>query len=205
VGRILEALSEAGLARDTVTALTADHGELLGEHNYYFEHSTRLFQPVLHVPLVMAGPGLPAGVRVPNRVSLADVMPTLVELLGLSEPGLSEQFQGNVLLPLVRGAREAAPTARFAVCNYPEEWCVVFGRHKYSLLGGNSDSPGTLVDLEADPGEEVDLSAQAPAVAAQLRRLVMQAVRSAPGLMGAVPPPSPSEEHRRQLEALGYL
>jgi len=205
LGRIMTTLEETGLASDTVTVLTADHGELLGEHNCCFEHSTRLFQPVLHVPLLTAGPGLPAGVRVGNCVSHADLAPTLLELLGLAGRGPTEQFQGNVLLPLVRGVREAVPTPRFAVCNFPEEWCVVLGRKKYTLHGGTNDAPGTLVDLEEDPGEQVDLSPQEPALTAQLRRLVLQAVRSAPGIMGATPPPPPNEEHRRQLEALGYL
>lgn len=83
LGRILETLDELGLADRTLVALTADHGESLTEHEYYFDHGNELYAPSLHVPFVVAGPGAPPpGTRDDRPANTTDMAPSLLAWLG---------------------------------------------------------------------------------------------------------------------------
>jgi choline-sulfatase len=82
LGSLLDGLQEAGQLADTVVAVTSDHGESLGEHGER-THSYGLYDATLAVPLLLRGPGLPAGATVPGVVSVAAVAPTLLELARL--------------------------------------------------------------------------------------------------------------------------
>ena len=65
--------------------MTADHGESLGDHGEQ-SHGLFIYESTLHVPWVMAGPGIPAGVRVEEPVSLVHVMPTILDLVDVAGP-----------------------------------------------------------------------------------------------------------------------
>ncbi|MCZ6599376.1 MAG: sulfatase [Acidobacteria bacterium] len=87
VARLLDQLRILGLTDSTLVVITADHGESLTEHGYYFDHGNELYEPSLKVPLVMAGPGVPDdGRRIARLARLPDLMPTLLELLGQPLP-----------------------------------------------------------------------------------------------------------------------
>jgi arylsulfatase A-like enzyme len=93
LARLFRRLRRRGLLDDTIVVLTADHGEEFGEHGG-MQHGTALYQETVHVPLLVAGPGLPAGQIVTDEVSLVDVAPTLLGLLRLApEP----RFEGQSL------------------------------------------------------------------------------------------------------------
>ena len=85
IGRLLRQLDEQGLLKDTIVVVTADHGESLGEHNYWFEHGLYAYQVTVHVPLIVCLPPShehhATGRRRAN-VSLADLAPTLLDLVG---------------------------------------------------------------------------------------------------------------------------
>jgi arylsulfatase A-like enzyme len=81
----LRALRDAGEFDDTVVVLTADHGEGLGEHGL-LKHMYLHFESVLRVPLVVAGPDVPAGERREEFASLVDVFPTVCDLTGVEPP-----------------------------------------------------------------------------------------------------------------------
>lgn len=100
----LAALETHGLDENTLVVLTADHGQHFGEHGT-FGHGLTLWEPVLHVPLLLRGPDVPAGARVGDPVGLIDVLPTVLELLGVSSP---RDIQGRSLVPKLRG--EALPS-----------------------------------------------------------------------------------------------
>ncbi len=89
MGRVLDHLAKLGLDRKTLVIFTSDHGESLGElHNGkpVWGHGHALTDPLLHVPLVMAGPGLSPGVREKSQMAeLVDLAPTIVSYLGISE------------------------------------------------------------------------------------------------------------------------
>ncbi len=100
IGAVLDRAQELGLLDDALVVFTADHGESLGEHDYYFGHGRLPYQPGAHVPLIVSWPGhLDGGRRVSGPVELVDLYPTLRDLAapGIDIPGL----EGHSLVPLL--------------------------------------------------------------------------------------------------------
>lgn len=97
-------LGRRGLLQNAIVAVTADHGEELGDHGD-LGHGRSLYNEIVHVPLIFVVPGFPGGRVVPENVSLVDVAPTLLDLAGLApEP----RFEGRSLAPLLRPSRAGA-------------------------------------------------------------------------------------------------
>lgn len=97
--QLYDGLHTSKVADSLVTVLTADHGESLGEHRFYFDHGEFLYDTCLRVPLIIEVPGFPTR-AIPDLVGTIDIAPTLVELFGL-EP--MREVQGRSLVPLLRG------------------------------------------------------------------------------------------------------
>ena len=99
IGRIFHHLEQEGLLEDTMVVLFGDHGENMTEHDAWFDHAG-LYDSVTHVPLIMWAPGkIP--VSAPNAmVTLTDILPTILETLGLPE---ADGIDGRSLHPLMRG------------------------------------------------------------------------------------------------------
>jgi choline-sulfatase len=169
VGRIVEAVDRNGLAGNTVIVYLGDNGYLLGEHARFEKHC--LFDPAVHVPLVVRWPGqVPAGRRVDAMVELVDLMPGLLDLAGIAPP---PDLQGMSLAPLLRGdPRARGRDVVFSEYLANEEAMVRSDRYKLVVGNGrvNRDDgyengrPVTgpyerLYDLQADPGENRDLAA----------------------------------------------
>jgi len=107
VGRLLEAMTERGLLEKTLTVVTSDHGESLGDHHYYFDHGRFGFQTCLKVPLIFHYPGV-LEPRVDERpVELIHLAPTLLEAAGKELPH-GVWMQGRSLTPRLRG-RSSGP------------------------------------------------------------------------------------------------
>ncbi|MCB9746392.1 MAG: sulfatase [Alphaproteobacteria bacterium] len=157
LGRLLQAFAEAG--RAPLVAVSADHGEELGERGSW-GHAHTLHPEQLHVPLVLAGPGLPEGLVVEQAVGLMDLAPTLAEL-----GGTTLEADGMSLLPAARG--EALP-ARPLVADTSR-----FDTNRIGVwdagLRLDWDLSRDRVALYADPEERVDLAAQRPEDLARLR------------------------------------
>ncbi|MEO6446671.1 MAG: sulfatase [Gemmatimonadaceae bacterium] len=87
VGRLLEGLKHKGLLDNTLVLITADHGELFGEHGLTGHHSNLYFD-VLHVPLILHFPGrVPPGIRISRPVSLRDLAATILDLAAVADSG----------------------------------------------------------------------------------------------------------------------
>ena len=108
-GRLLAGLREMGLADDTLVAVTADHGEGLadGYERHGWGKHRMTYQEQLHVPLILNGPGIPAGGVVPDMVRTVDIVPTLLDYAGLAWE--LEGYSGRSLRPLIEG--RTLPTA----------------------------------------------------------------------------------------------
>ncbi len=200
---LLDRLDQLGLARDTLVVFTSDHGEAFGEHGQ-FQHDD-LYAATVRVPLVLRWPGrLPAGLRIASRVRLIDVMPTILELLGVSAP---PSLQGQSLTPLLHDAY-ASPATEGAVSEYSD------GRLYESLRrGGLSyivDGPEErLFDLVRDPAERQNVLATRPEEAAAMRAALERWRRNCRALAPLLGPRggtiAPSDETARRLRALGYM
>jgi hypothetical protein len=85
VGQLVAVLDELDLAERTVVLVTSDHGDEFLEHGGK-GHGLTLYDEIVRIPLVMRGPGLQPGSLVDRRVSLADIMPTVLDLVGVPAP-----------------------------------------------------------------------------------------------------------------------
>jgi arylsulfatase A-like enzyme len=101
--RILSALKEKGMLENTWIFITADHGDELGDHNFYYYHGASIYDSVLWIPLIVLGPGLEPGRRVKNLVQNVDIAPTIQAIAGI-EP--LSQIGGLSLLEVLRGEKE---------------------------------------------------------------------------------------------------
>ena len=103
IGKLLAELDDLELRESTLVALTADHGESLGEHGYV-GHGRRLFEGIVHIPLILRYPGtIPAGRVIPQATSLLDLAPTVLELaLGKEKAAtLPVSFAGRSSVPAI--------------------------------------------------------------------------------------------------------
>ena len=168
---IFNALEAKGILDETIVVINSDHGETLYDHDCFFDHHG-LYDPTLHVPLIIRYPGkLPAGQRVPGYNLHQDLMPTLMELIGI-ESGIT--FDGESLLPLVSGAR-TSHAAEFYITE-----CTWMRKHgwrtpQWKLIVSlepdfHGKPPIELYDLIQDPLEYTNLAEQCPDVVALLRQ-----------------------------------
>jgi len=205
LGALFDALDRLGLARDTVVAVTADHGEGLMDHGE-LHHGTQLYEEQLRVPLLVRFPRrLPAGRVVEGPVSLLDLVPTLLALLGV-EPAAGDPMQGRNLVPVMEGREAldpALPLFLFRPDNTEvpgEQYAVRQGDWK--LIRG----PGELRELfhlGADPREREDRSAVEAERVAALERELDGWLREH-GRPDVAPDPVSPEDLER-LRALGYV
>jgi arylsulfatase A-like enzyme/Tfp pilus assembly protein PilF len=201
LGRLLEALRRHGVAERTLVVVVGDHGEGLSDHGEP-EHGYLLNVEVLHVPLVIALPGrVQGGRRVPDLVSMRDVFPTVLDLLGVPAEAaahgrsLRSTFDGGVLADEPSYAETDQPMLTFA-------WSPL--RSLTSREWKYVRTPKTeLYDRRADPREVRNLAAERPATVAEMeRQLDDLEARMTKRAAAAV---EISSEERRRLEALGYV
>ncbi len=157
IGRVLAALSEAGLAEDTRVVYTADHGYSHGNH--FILGLFNLYEHSVGVPLIMAGPDIPAGRVVEQITSHVDLFPTLLEGLGVVATAEDARLPGVSLWPAIAG--HESERVGFA------EYHALGSRTGAFMLREGTDKlvyhvglPPQLFDLAADPEETRDLVAE---------------------------------------------
>lgn len=114
IGRLLEWLEQSGHADNTLVIVVGDHGESLGEHGVWFNHGDDLFEPSIHVPLVLKMPQVlnHYGDRIEEPVELTDLVPTIHDLLQLAPPSA---IDGESLEPMLLGGVERSDPAK-SIC-----------------------------------------------------------------------------------------
>jgi arylsulfatase A-like enzyme len=223
LGRVLDRLEEDGRLEGAVIALLADHGEEFQDHGRA-GHGVNLHPETLRVPLILSAPGrVPAGKVRRDRVTVADVLPTLLDLLDLEPPPGAE---GRSLLPLLddpSGGERFPDEPVFAhvvtmklrmdhdVCDDPEVLgtiAVLAGPWKciVSDYGSHREPSVLLYDLRTDPGELSDVAEGHPGLAAALEAQAREwwaagpRIATSAGEVGGIDP-----EFVDELRALGYI
>jgi arylsulfatase A-like enzyme/Tfp pilus assembly protein PilF len=199
VGRLLEGIRRRFGLEGLLFVVTSDHGESLGEHGEQ-THTYGIYDATQWVPLLMMGPGLPAGRAVATPVRLVDVGPTLLARAGAAPLG---EVRGRDLAPLVF---EPRPEPRVA---YMETLDTQLAMDWSPLLGVRTDrfkyirAPAPeLYDLAADPHELDDLAAERPEIVAELDATLDTLLAGARPISGFE---EMSAEDRARLAALGYV
>jgi arylsulfatase A-like enzyme/Tfp pilus assembly protein PilF len=200
VGRLLDALRDDGRLDDTLVVVSGDHGEMLGEHGEQ-THGFFVYDAAVHIPLIMAGPGLPAR-EVKDQVRILDVMPTVLALLGVPAP---RTVQGVSLLPLARGLS-------LRLVAHTESW---YPRYHYGWSELNSLQDGRykyiraprpeLYDLASDPHETRDLSPAETTRLATLDRALSGLLARTTSAAAAKGPSAVDSDTAERLAALGYV
>jgi choline-sulfatase len=200
VGRLLTKLKARPNA---LVVIVSDHGEGLGEHGES-THGFLLYQSTLHVVCMVRGPGVPAGLRREDPVSLVDLAPTLAEVADL--PAWSTPRDGRVLRwgePERQFTPLYAETFRTLVSyDWSELRALREGRLKLIEGGGRRE----LYDLTADPYEVTDLSVSAQPSAEKLaRKLAEETASDDPEQVLAQARGMVDEKRKRVLASLGYV
>ncbi len=187
LGTLFDELQRRKVLDQTLLILTADHGEQFGEHGD-FGHGMSLYEPEVHVPLLVIFPGrIPGGRVVPEAVSLRDIPATVVDLIGGQDespfPGRSLTRTWNGSPPEEPQVVNAPLSELDAPIEKPAGATPLPGRSQAILAGStvyirHESAPEELYDLDLDPSESRNLSGSASiaAVLAQCRRILSQLV-----------------------------
>jgi choline-sulfatase len=186
IGRVLDALQQNGLDRDTLVVYLGDNGYSLGQHGRFEKHCC--YEPALRCPLLVRWPGRIRRGVVDDLVEFIDLAPTVLDLLGAEPlPGA----EGRSLRPYLEGRRPPAPRDHiFSEYLENEEACIRTARWKLICCSGrrrrddgyetDNPTPGRylrLYDLERDPGEFTDVAGNNPGLVTRLRALMLDRFR----------------------------
>jgi arylsulfatase A-like enzyme len=221
VGELLALYERAGLRERTVVVVTADHGEGLWQHVALMNgqrsgalrkgeapsllntlmptHGNQVHHELVRVPLILAGPGLPAGERIATPVENVDLFPTLLELAGLRPP---KGLQGQSLLRRLDGSRDVKRYAfsytRFNVTVIDDEgWSLILPTDEGQCA---EQLELELFRLTDDPYQRRNLAASHPEVVERLKLIAEQRLGIAITEHG-----SAWEENLGALNQLGYV
>jgi arylsulfatase A-like enzyme/Flp pilus assembly protein TadD len=202
LGRFLEAVERKSPATNTITIVLSDHGESLGEHGE-LTHGVFLYDSTLRIPLIVRGPGVPAGVRIKQQVRTIDILPTVLGLMGGSAP---PGCQGVDVTPVLTG-KAVATAGSYAETLYPKMnmgWSELRSIRTERWKYVRAPKP-ELYDLARDPGETQNVIAQHPAEYRELDRQLMAIARTADGKPERIETATVDQRTMEQLKSLGYL
>lgn len=164
IGRLFKELKESGIFNQSLIILTSDHGESLGEHHLYFNHTFTLFNEILKVPLLIKKPGQTKGRVYGENVSLIDILPTVLGGIGINS---YQNLEGEDIFGKNRSKKAILAYYNDNMCcflfdkwkliKYPDSlnekngyiklFCPGFPEQRYQLFNLKND-PAELTDLE---------------------------------------------------------
>ncbi len=202
LGRLLEVLESRGRADDTLVIVVADHGEGLGEHEER-NHVTLVYNSTVRVPMLMRGPELPHGRRIPQTVRTIDLVPTVTDLLGL--PGLPDAV-GRSLAEVWQNTDAPSRPAYFESYwpQLQQGWSPLRGlvHGRWKIIEAPGAGTTELYDVLADPGELDDLAAREPDRLAEMQRRLAELRERSPETLSTARRVTP--EDLQALQRLGY-
>jgi arylsulfatase A-like enzyme len=153
IGQILDALKKSGKLDNTYIFYTADHGLAVGHHGLVGKQN--MFEHSLCPPLIVNGPGLEKGKRITERVYIQDIVPSTLELAGVSKP---ETMDFESLLPLVKGTQKNGRDVIYGAyldrqrCAIKGDWKIIYySRASKYLLFNLKNDPNEMSDLSGNP------------------------------------------------------
>ena len=180
LGDLLAALDAAGHAEDTLVIVTADHGEMLGEHDYHFNHHS-IYDEAVRIPLAIRAPGLRAGLHeVDAQVRVMDIPPTVLDYLRLDpmEPTEGRELLGyaekvrHASLPTTLVGRKTGALDRGALLGFRTGRPHEQEGRPLKYIWDLDEQREQLFDLVGDPDELNDIAAEHPDLVVQARGVV---------------------------------
>lgn len=197
---LFEKLKELGLYKKTLIIITSDHGELLGEHGYYFHHGFFLYEPLIKVPLVIHADNFLKGKIIKQQVEASvDIVPTIIDMLKIKT---KVRFDGSSLIPLMLGKENSHKefafldrgTIQTAIRMPP--WKLIRYNHYPTVTY-------ELYNIDKDPQESVDLIKARPEIFQSLKKKLDDYSKSALKNRRARKPMD--EKSKEKLRSLGYV
>jgi arylsulfatase A-like enzyme len=204
IGQVIDKLKELDLYESSLIIITADHGEMLGEHGEV-HHGFFLYRGSLHVPLMFKLPGKSKGRRVDALTGIVDIVPTICGLLNIDVPS---HVRGKDLSSTLEKKTNKDNEERFFYCETQEPsnfggnilLGVVSQRYKYIQT-----TRPELYDRIKDPGETTDLSLSQPKRARMMKATLARIMEESAGLASEGSKMQLDEEAVKKLGALGYV
>ena len=201
IGRLISGLKDMGLYDEALIIFSSDHGEGMGEHNYYFAHGEHLYNPLIHVPLIIKHGDALIGRR-PEYVQHIDLVPTILKFLGLKE---DSRFRGQDLFQPQDTKQEIFSEIQSLLVEDGIKFSLVYDGLK--LLYSPLNRFMGLYDLKADPEEKNNLVAET-GYSLLLADMKMRFNRLLNEDFLGVPsrgkPYQPTKKEKEKLRALGY-
>jgi arylsulfatase A-like enzyme len=202
LGRVIDALRAKGVLDRTLVVVAGDHGEALGEKEE-LDHGIFIYDGTMKVPMILyADKRLPGGLVVDSRVRLIDLMPSVLDMLGIP---VNPEVQGTSLLPFIEG-RKDGDLPCYLESYYPPEtfgWSELVG-----IIDGNwkfiRAPRSELYDLKRDPKEEKDLVAREARTASLLNKKLEALIKAGTSKAEAGRRTLSRDEEDR-LRSLGYI
>ena len=206
IAALFEAVTALGLDDNTLIVVNGDHGETLYEHECWFDHHG-LYDNVLHVPLILRFPGrIAAGQRVTGFNQHKDLVPTVLDYLGIDAWGLD--FDGRSLRALLEGEKASFETGIYITeCTWMRKHGWRTPSHKYirALEPDFHFKPEVeLYDLVADPEETRNLAPAQPALCAWMEAQIQAWIRRREAETG-LPNPILHQEGWHGTPGIGYF
>jgi arylsulfatase len=213
--RLISFMKKKGIYNRTIIVITADHGESLGENNYFFEHGKLPYQPCSHVPLIILAPNLRDSSKhiIEEPVGLIDLMPTLLDMLGIAK---TADLEGETLLPFLLSGTGPTERAVFTRAGYNSPYlkAIRLGDWKLIHVGSAADrdlmkgQEYELYNISDDPMETKNLADAFPEKVSQLKEaMTRSAARDDDDVQSetAQEKLKHDEFSREMLKALGYI
>lgn len=201
LGQLLSAVDRKGVRDKTLVVVVSDHGESLGEHEE-LTHGLLLYDATVRVPMIFnAPPPFPQGITLTRQVGLIDVVPTVLDLLGL--PAVKDLDGVSLLRPF--SGKNRAIYIETLWTKITHNWSPLVGIRRNDAKFILAPKP-ELYDLEADPNELKDLFGQQPQLAADMHQQLRDLSGGDPKMLSLVAGNLPiDEESRKKLIGLGYV
>jgi arylsulfatase A-like enzyme len=202
LGQVLDVIDELGLAERTLLIVTSDHGDAFFEHGEK-GHQKDLHAEVLRIPLLLRGPGVPAGLRLAGPAQITDVAPTVLDLLGLPALAAEGPGSGRSLLPALRDPALLEDREAMALLRASGRYAVSLAGRGHKVIRSGPRQVDAY-DLRRDPAEAsplvfpVEHARRLDERVDALRRRALEFPE--PGRLT-----SPDGSVERELRALGYL
>jgi arylsulfatase len=185
----------------TLVVITADHGEMFGEHGFY-GHTNNLYDSLLKVPLLLKLPGQREGKRLGRMVRSLDIVPTILEAAGL---GRAAETDGQSLMPLADGRPELYSSQHAISEIWTKHLCV--RTEEWKLIANYVEGEKELFNLPRDPGEIHNLASERPEVVQEFEQIIHE------HLLAINAPPDDLRQcgvevdaaMQSRLRALGYM
>jgi len=224
IGLFFKKLDELGLRDDTVIIFTADHGETLDDHKWWFEHGHYVYDEQIHIPLIVWYPKLFGHRTVDTVVTHLDIVPTVLDILGIN---YSRDIEGRSLMDLIRGGKRNEDWLRSEShhgrpgIRDGDEFAGLRSKHftvrsKQWKMIRVPKTTGTVFEfynLQDDPGELNNLIGQHPEIERKFKNELLRFIdeyQHSPYYLEHIQHPTEkepklSEEDMEALRSLGYL